>query len=114
MDHNITKKIQDWLNRPKQERNLHEGALLLLQLSGNQILFRNITLNPAKYADHIEYQLNKYLKFRLAALTHEQVEEMQRKVETIVKKDHLEVKKHTKAQKAAAAEESKKKEQLDN
>ena len=77
MDHNFTKKVQDWLNAPADKRNLEQGALYLLQLSGNQILYRNIMGNLSRHAEDIEYQLRKYLKFRLQDLTHTQVAQMQ-------------------------------------
>ena len=80
MDHNFTKKVQDWLNAPADKRNLEQGALYLLQLSGNQILYRNIMGNLSRHAEDIEYQLRKYLKFRLQDLTHTQVAQMQQQV----------------------------------
>ena len=42
--------------------------------------------------EFIVYQLKRRLKFRLAQLTHEQVEQMQRQVDGIVQKRHLEKK----------------------
>lgn len=89
MDHNFTKKIQDWLSLPKGKRDLQKGALYLLQLSNNQILYRNITANITRHEEDIDYQLRKYLKFRLANLTHEQVQQMQKKADAIVVRNHL-------------------------
>ena len=108
MDHNFTKQVQDWLNTPAGQRNLEKGALYLLQLSGNKILYRNIMANVKRHEDDIEYQLRKYLGFRLQALTHEQVVQMQQQVNAIVKRDHLDAPTRTKKQKEAAAEEFKK------
>ena len=89
MDHNFTKKVQDWLNAPADKRNLEQGALYLLQLSGNQILYRNIIGNLSRHAEDIEYQLRKYLKFRLQDLTHTQVAQMQQQVDAIVKRENV-------------------------
>ena len=114
MDHNFTQKVQDWLNTPANQRNLDQGALYLLQLSGNRILYRNIMANPKRHAEDIEYQLNKYLKYRLQALTHEQVEQMQQQVNAIIKRDHLDAPVRTKKQKEAAAEEFKKGKRADH
>ena len=114
MDHNFTKKVQDWLNTPADKRNLEQGALYLLQLSGNQILYRNITGNLSRHAEDIEYQLRKYLKFRLQDLTHTQVAQMQQQVDAIVKRDHLDAPTRTKKQKEAAAEEFKKGKRADH
>ena len=84
MDLKLNQKIQEWLAQDKAQRDIAAGALMLLQLSSNQILYRNIIRNPRKYADMVEYQLKKYLDFRLKQLTHEQVEQMQKQVDAIV------------------------------
>ncbi len=86
MDAKFTQQIQDWLNLPAEQRDYAKGALLLLQLTGNQIMYRNLMANPKRNAQFIEYQLQKRLNFRLQKLTHQQVEEMQRQVDVIVKK----------------------------
>ena len=88
MDHKFTELIQEWINTAPDNRDYTVGALYLLRLSGNQIMYRNIAPNPKKHAEVIEYQLQKYLTFRLANLTHEQVEEMQKQVEAIVE-EHI-------------------------
>ncbi len=92
MDEQFTKQIQDWLNLPAEQRDYAEGALFLLKLTGNQIMYRNLMANPKGKAQFIEYQLQKRLNFRLAQLTHEQVEQMQSQVNAIVKRRHLEPK----------------------
>ena len=81
----FTNKLQAWLNTPDEQKDYAEGALLLLQLSGNQIMYRNISVNPKGKAEFITGKLQQYLNFRLAQLTHEQVEQMQKEVEVIVK-----------------------------
>ena len=84
-DPKFTEKLQAWLNTPDKEKDYAEGALLLLQLSGNQIMYRNISVNPRGKAEFITGKLQQYLKFRLQQLTHKEVVEMQKKVEVIVK-----------------------------
>lgn len=85
LDPKFTELIQSWLNTHEDERDYSVGALYLLKLSGNQIMYRNLVArNTAQTREYIEYQLQKYLNFRLAALTHAQVEEMSAQVETIV------------------------------
>ena len=86
MNQEFTKKVQDWLDTPAEQRDYAKGALLLLQLTGNQIQYRNLMANPKRNAPFIERQLQKRLSFRLQQLTHAQVEEMQRQVDTIAKK----------------------------
>lgn len=89
MDHKFTELIGKWLNSPEAERDYSVGALYLLKLSGNQILYKNIVANINNRHAVIEYQLQKYYNFRLATLTREQVAEMSAKVETIAEEHHL-------------------------
>lgn len=86
MDANFTKQIQDWLMTPADKRDYAQGALFLLKLTGNQIMYRNLMANPRRNAEFIERQLQKRLSFRLQRLTHAQVEEMQSQVNVIAKK----------------------------
>ncbi len=84
MDHKFTEQIKQWLDTPEAERDYTVGALYLLKLSGNQIMYRNIISQIDRRHDFVEYQLQKYLNFRLQALTHEQVQQMDKEVEQIV------------------------------
>ncbi len=84
MDNNFTRLIKAWLETPDDERDYNVGALYLLKLSGNQIMYRNLIANPKGKAEFIEYQIRKYYNFRVQALTHEEVEEMQKQVDVIV------------------------------
>ena len=93
MKNEFTERVQKWLNTPDSERDYNEGAMLLLKLTGNQIMYRNLTMRRTRQSEEfIVYQLKRRLKFRLAQLTHEQVEQMQRQVDGIVQKRHLEKK----------------------
>lgn len=91
MDKTFTDKLQTWLSLPREDRDWDEGALMLLQLTGNKIMYRNLSVNPEGKANFIEGKLQQYLEFRLAELTHEQVKEMQHAVKEIVK-EHTEFK----------------------
>ncbi len=84
MDHKFTEQIKQWLETPEDERDYAVGALYLLKLSGNQIMYKNIISQIDRRHDFVEYQLQKYLNFRLQALTHEQVQQMEKEVEQIV------------------------------
>ena len=84
MDHKFTELIKKWLETPEAERDYTVGALYLLKLSGNQIMYRNIVAQLDRRHDVVEYQLQKYYNFRVQALTHVQVEEMSAQVEQIV------------------------------
>ena len=92
MNQKFTEKVQAWLAQDAEQRDYAEGALLLLQLTGNQIMYRNLMVNPKRRAEFIEYQLKKRLSFRLNQITHEQVEAMQAEVDKIVVNRNLEVK----------------------
>lgn len=89
MDHKFTEKIKEWLEAPEAERDYTVGALYLLKLSGNQIMYKNIIRCIDSRKQFVEYQLQKYYNFRVAALTHAQVEEMSAQVETIAEEHHL-------------------------
>ena len=84
MDNKFTELIQQWLETPSNQRDYSVGALYLLKLSGNQIMYRNIVAQLDRRHDFVDYQIQKYYNFRVQALTHAQVEEMQQKVDVIV------------------------------
>jgi hypothetical protein len=84
MDANFTELLNTWLSTPAEERDYTVGALYLLKLTGNAIMYRNIVANIDARHEFIEYQLQKYYNFRVQDITHEQVEEMAAQVETIV------------------------------
>lgn len=84
MDHKFTEQIKQWLETPSNQRDYSVGALYLLKLSGNQIMYRNIVAQLDRRHDFVDYQIQKYYNFRVQALTHAQVEEMQQKVDVIV------------------------------
>lgn len=84
MDNKFTEQIRLWLETPENERDYTVGALFLLKLSGNQIMYKNIITQIDRRHEFIDYQLQKYYNFRVQALTHAQVEEMQEQVDVIV------------------------------
>ena len=85
MDHKLTEEIGKWLATPDNDRDWEKGAIYVLKLSGNRILFNNIMRCIDRRHDVIEYQIKKYYNYRVQDLTHDQVEEMAQQVETIVK-----------------------------
>lgn len=89
MDHKFTEKIKQWLETPEAERDYSVDATYLLKLSGNQIMYKNIIRCIDSRKQFVEYQLQKYYNFRVAALTHAQVEEMSAQVKTIAEEHHL-------------------------
>jgi hypothetical protein len=97
MNQEFTERLQKWFDTPKADRDYDEGALMLLQLSNNKIMYANISVNPRGKAEFIEGKLQTYLKFRLAELTHQEVKEMQSKVDEIIK-EHTEFKENNPAE----------------
>ena len=82
-------KVKAYLDQNPEERDLAAGALLVLQLTNNRIMYQNFMRRPKQYASRIEYELKKKYQFYLQELTHEQVADMSRKVETIAETHHL-------------------------
>ncbi len=80
MDDKLTKKIQDWLATPAQERDILAGATMLLQLNHNRVMHANIVRRPERFAGKVEYELRKHLKIRLDGLTVADVAKMDREV----------------------------------
>ena len=79
-----TTQLQQWLEKPTEERDWNEGAILLLQLTNNPIMYCNISLNPKGKAEFIEGKLRQFLKLRLDAEAHDEVIAMQEQVDAIV------------------------------
>ena len=82
-------KVKEWLDANPNERDLAAGALLVLQLTNNRIMYQNFMRRPKQYASRIEYELKKKYQFYLQQLTHEQVMEMGKQVEVISKEHNL-------------------------
>ena len=80
IDTGFTDKMQAWLDTEPGERNLEEGALMVLQLNHNRILYNNIMRRPEKFAGKIEYELRKHLKYRLDQLTINDVVRMEKDI----------------------------------
>ena len=85
MDNKFTLKLQQWLLTPDEQKDWDKGALMLLQLTNNKIMYRNICGNPKAKAEYIKGKLQQHLNFRLEKKTHAEVEEMQKKVDVIAK-----------------------------
>lgn len=89
MDFELTPKLKEWLEKDPSERDLQEGAELLLRVTGNRILFANVTHNIVRSADVIEYHIKKIYQQRLQDITHEEVKQMMVTVDSISETRHL-------------------------
>lgn len=65
MDEKLTAKIQAYLDAAPEDKNVIEGATMLLSLNRNRIFFQNVVRKPEKFADKVEYELKKHLAIRL-------------------------------------------------
>ena len=82
-------KVKAYLDAKPEERNLEGGALMVLQLTNNRIMYQNFMRRPKQYASRIEYELRKKYQFYLQQVTHEEVKEMSAQVEHIVEEHHI-------------------------
>ena len=80
----LTEQVAQFLDTPDEQKDWNTAALLLLQLTNNTILYRNISLNPNGKAEFIEGKLRQFLKARREVEAHDEVNAMQQQVEEIV------------------------------
>ncbi len=80
MDEKLTASVQAWVNSTPGERDVAEGAALLLKFNRNQWLYRTACMFPTKYEGIVEHELQKYLRIRLAGYTQLQVSRMEAEV----------------------------------
>ena len=86
MDNKLTQELTDWLNTPKDKRDITAGAMMLLRLNNNRFLYANIMRRPQKFADKLEYELRKHLRIRLDGLTRSDVIRLEAQVIPAAKK----------------------------
>ena len=84
MDQNLTDRLQQWLDTPSADRDWDEGAIILLQLTNNKIMYNNISHNPKGKAEFIEGKLRTFLKVRREAIANDEVNILQEQVDAIV------------------------------
>lgn len=96
MNHKLTERLQAFLDTPREERDWNEGAILLLQLTNNTIMYRNLSINPKGKAEFIEGKLRSFLKARREVEAHDEVNIMQEQVDAIVA-SRTEFKEHNEA-----------------
>lgn len=80
LDPVLTRKVQEWLDAPESERDIKEGATLMLQLNRNRALYNSVMLRPEKFKEKLIYELKKYLRMRLDDMTVSDVAAMETEV----------------------------------
>ena len=71
LDDKLTQDIRLWLDSPQEQRDLEQGAEMLLRLNRNRYMHAQI-LRRRNFAK-LEYELQKHLKIRLEGLTTREV-----------------------------------------
>ena len=84
MNNKLTARLQDFLDTPREDRDWNEGAILLLQLTNNTIMYRNLSINPKGKAEFIEGKLRAFLKSRREVEDHDEVLILQEQVNAII------------------------------
>ena len=84
MNNKLTERLQVFLDTPREERDWNEGAILLLQLTNNTIMYRNLSINPKGKAEFIEGKLRAFLKSRREVEAHDEVIILQEQVNAII------------------------------
>ena len=84
MNNKLTERLQDFLDTPREDRDWNEGAILLLQLTNNTIMYRNLSINPKGKAEFIEGKLRAFLKSRREVEAHDEVLILQEQVNAII------------------------------
>lgn len=96
MNNKLTERLQVFLDTPREDRDWNEGAILLLQLTNNTIMYRNLSINPKGKAEFIEGKLRACLKARREVEAHDEVIILQEQVNAIVE-NHTEFKEDNEA-----------------
>lgn len=76
MDKAFTQDIADWLETPREERDVRKGAELLLRINGNRHIYHLAMIRPETAHNHVEADLKKFLQIRLDGHTMESVRQM--------------------------------------
>lgn len=84
MNNKLTARLQDFLDTPREDRDWNEGAILLLQLTNNTVMYRNLSINPKGKAEFIEGKLRAFLKSRREVEAHDEVIILQEQVNAII------------------------------
>lgn len=79
MDNIFTEKLRAYLDNPEEERNIEEGATMLLQLERNQSRYKSILLHARMpiYREMLFKRLKMHLQRRIDGYTLEEVKRME-------------------------------------
>ena len=81
IDPKFTQKISQWLQSDhKDEKQIQEGALLLLQLNRDRAMYQRIIRRPQRELSFLEYKLRRFLQLRQDGHTIKDVVKMDREI----------------------------------
>ena len=83
MTQELTPEVRQWLETPAKERDYAAGAMLLLRITRNRILYQNCMVDPVRKAELIEYHLQKIYNARVAEVNREEVKALMTEVDKI-------------------------------
>lgn len=91
-------KVRKWLELDSSKRDYKQGALMMLQITSNQIQYNNVMRNLNAKRGVVDYELTHYLKVKAKAVEKKQVEEMRAKVSVIAHERNLDGSKYSHSQ----------------
>ncbi|MDE7142172.1 MAG: hypothetical protein K2O33_04685 [Muribaculaceae bacterium] len=80
IDHDLTRRVADWLNTAPADRDLMDGAAMLFSLDRNRALFNTISRHPEKFHAKLERELRKHLNIRIRNMSVADVVRLEEKV----------------------------------
>lgn len=83
--YNFTAVIQAWLDAAPEDRDLRQGAMLLLQLDQNRIRYNSIMRDPQRNADLLESELRRHFELRKDRPSEEQKAQIRRDARELLK-----------------------------
>lgn len=85
----MLEKVKNWLDQPENERNYFDGAMMMLQITGNKIQYANVIRNLDAKKGVVDYELERYVKNKVKAVESAQVQAMRDKVSIIAHNRNL-------------------------
>ena len=82
---NFNAVIKAWLDAAPEDRDLEQGARILLQLTRNTIRYNSMIRNPAAHADVIEQELRAHLQRRESTPTPEEAVRIRAEAKAAIK-----------------------------
>ena len=87
IDPKFTEALVAWMKKDHSSDDvIREGAMLLLQLNRNRILYQQILRTPQRMTKKLEYEIQKFINMRLDGYTLQDVQKLENEVVPFVEK----------------------------